>query len=1132
MRRKRKGNNNQKSSKKQKLIQSPVEIFVNGLLFKNNFAWLDFMKFTSEQKAACGEKFVVVRDEKTGEGINVEENNKKRKRNQKKELQCLEYPLVTALMNGENIKLIEELLKVTPSDFLTEIDDKNQNIFIKMFQRTLDERQQTEEYFIVELLIAFAKSKNITLNWMTQDFTFSKNKTALEYALSNRVDNVAERLLDLILPSIVDHSSAFFNWDIIESLMDEAFNSFYPKPRTIKKLISQGGTVKKNHLIIFEKIKKESKSRNTQTLTEECIEIFKNSQIDVQSCLFKNSGSQKNIKIVNKVIANSFKEEMSQQSWFKIEEDLVKPYPAHRSFNLKGHLDTINDSLKKIEDKTITFGMWFNIAVDAIRKNHPLIHTLIQKGLDLNQIFDRKFKLSLNDYIALYSYDEELLEDLDSSSTSCNAFGLTLAHYAALAYPKNIPSRERFAAKEVVTFEPDHQFGSVEKFQKFFSVTSAFDTDFLGFTAIDYFRMNPDYAKKSELFQIIGIVLRQSIEMLTSFLQPLMPAVLSRIVFEYINIPLKRDRFELKDEIFIANNAITENMKADKLTRQWASTFIKKTKGTSCSSPSLDFRNILVGYLNQFNIQRKDVLNCLKQYASLSLLCENITESYRFTFTINNGFIFTFNKEYTREFAAQILNIKLDKENQDFVFWDEFGHNQDPLPPLPSQVLNVLGSGLVGQGAPQLPSHFPLLHPTTEQFSKDSKDPVGDDFGFGPIAPLDSSSSSFSDIPLNLIPPNDVQKLLNTPVNSPFHLPNGPFTATEQFSKDSKDPVGDDFGFGPIAPLDSSSSSFSDIPLNLIPPNDVQKLLNTPVNLPFYWLNGPFTATEKFSKDSKDPIGDNFGFDSIAPLNSSSSSSSNVPLNLTPHNYAQKPLNILVNSPFRFPNGPVVPETFCKDSKDPLEDEFLFEPTVASSSGSSSLGDSLLNLTPNYVQKPLNLPEPVVDLTQVKLNGPRSPRFFTSQNKNSPSLSNISPIAGSFSVSGKTASQSSNSSSSNQVSVNLTSSNQSSNTVSLAVPKARFFTTNRDKLIATLNSFCRGGMNKRDLAKELDPFIERLKKNDDPTIVLAALKAEMNKDNSKLHSIAEKYGLVANINSLCGNEAFDDYDSDTESLGY
>ena len=72
----------------------------------------------------------------------------------------LEYPLVIALNNRENIKIIEELVKVTPLTFLQEKDEHNQTVFIKIFRRHISPRPESEEIYIVNLLVSSTK-KNI-----------------------------------------------------------------------------------------------------------------------------------------------------------------------------------------------------------------------------------------------------------------------------------------------------------------------------------------------------------------------------------------------------------------------------------------------------------------------------------------------------------------------------------------------------------------------------------------------------------------------------------------------------------------------------------------------------------------------------------------------------------------------------------------------------------------------------------------------------------------------------------------------------------------------------------------------------------------------------------------------------------
>ena len=172
---------------------------------------------------------------------------KKIKRNQTYPFrQDLEYPLVIALINEENIKLIEELAKVTPLTFLQEKDGYNQTVFIKMFRRHICLRREAEEIYVVDQLVSAAQKNHIAIDWLAQD-TFFLEKTAIEYAMQSRSDRSVKNLLDLTEASLRGHSV------LIQKLMDMACISSYLKPNTMEKLISMGAILKDNHAQVWKK---------------------------------------------------------------------------------------------------------------------------------------------------------------------------------------------------------------------------------------------------------------------------------------------------------------------------------------------------------------------------------------------------------------------------------------------------------------------------------------------------------------------------------------------------------------------------------------------------------------------------------------------------------------------------------------------------------------------------------------------------------------------------------------------------------------------------------------------------------------------------------------------------------------
>ena len=163
-----------------------------------------------------------------------------------------------------------------------------------------------------------------------------------------------------------------------------------------------------------------------------------------------------NIKANSLIINNTFKE-VSKTQWIELEKRLVSQENLNNldRNQLNKQLAKINRCLSTVKKAKLTQDKWIPLAIISIKENHPLINTLIKMGMDLTTPVDKVFNLAFIDYIALYSFNEKLFQYLQQPRfTSSNVFGLTPAHYAALAYTpapfvvKNNKNKKRKAPRE------------------------------------------------------------------------------------------------------------------------------------------------------------------------------------------------------------------------------------------------------------------------------------------------------------------------------------------------------------------------------------------------------------------------------------------------------------------------------------------------------------------------------------------------------------------------------------------------------------------------------------------------------------------------------------------------------------
>ena len=243
-----------------------------------------------------------------------------------------------------------------------------------------------------------------------------------------------------------------------------------------------------------------------------------------------------------------------------------------------------------VKKAKLTQNKWISLAIIAIKENHPLINTLIKMGMDLTIPVDKTFNLAFIDYIALYSFNEKLFKYLKQPRfTSSNVFGLTPAHSAAIAYtpaPILVKNKRRKAQedkkpartkkeRDYIDLNQNGLMGSPTKFAHVFSMQYAFENDFLGFSPIQYVKLNGCYHEKNICYDVIEAELKRCIKILVEQLAPLLPVVLIIIIGEYLNLPIQKNNPDFKQEhsLFIDDEDTPRG-----LANRWISAFVEKTK--------------------------------------------------------------------------------------------------------------------------------------------------------------------------------------------------------------------------------------------------------------------------------------------------------------------------------------------------------------------------------------------------------------------------------------------------------------------------------------------------------------------------------------------------------------------------
>lgn len=452
-------------------------------------------------------------------------------------------------------------------------------------------------------------------------------------------DDAALYLLDC-------HGNFLKNNGLCQGLLNIVCKSIFIKPRCVMELVALDAKLPSNYdKSLLSGQFDESPSKVDMP---EFVKLLNDSgiKIPVISKYFMNDGG---IKQKGLFIKSAFKE-CDDSVWEALEKAIVQSAKAFRDNNDGSHLphdralnrlhQIVLDHIKMVFDinpvRTLSSPNEFEyIAFISIYKQHPLIHTLLDRGLKLNQalsadswpnVHDYAFHCtevnSLADMVAFYSHDFELLKKLDTVNLK-NKFGRTPAHYAILAAlaledaridrwfsiieNKSFPSYEHrkeaylegdenLTEEKMILLNKNHptylyyynlfNINNIitcfmPKYSGLASKNSNLASDMhvpdrIGLTPLDYAAMLTDKAKKDEIFGTFRQFLFKNIASTLFF-----PSVLIQLINDYlVDAPSKEETDSLI--IMGAENLVAQ---ADQFTPEFQNFLIKPLK------PYLDNHN-------------------------------------------------------------------------------------------------------------------------------------------------------------------------------------------------------------------------------------------------------------------------------------------------------------------------------------------------------------------------------------------------------------------------------------------------------------------------------------------------------------------------------------------------------------
>ncbi|MBS0352196.1 MAG: hypothetical protein JSR33_13630 [Proteobacteria bacterium] len=444
------------------------------------------------------------------------------------------YALHAVLQQGRSLSLIKKLILVTDPEV---VQDAN-TIFRKIFDKK--EKNQLE---IVTYFIKYFRDQNVQYN----------PADLFAHAINYGREDAATFFLQ--------KHAAYLNPENSQALLQVCERGFF-KLKLLTLLMKKGAKI-------------QGVSDNFGNLFQlkvdidallEYVEILKERKIDIPVSF--DFFSNNKVKLKEKFIKEAYKAATPAQL-LKIEQQIAL---CGKYLNVVS-LDNIN-TVFEINPSYRIFNpdQLGQIAVVAILAGHKLMLTLIERGLNLNQVFyfhltySNYFRSCLDHVVAFFPRHLKLLSFL-TNAKSINHLGRTAAHYAALAMPLPLeqskttdkPKRKTKAKTQsqkqlalpaiedkleqriAIKFQEKTRYalcphfeliGSVEALEYAITPEIADLKDDFDCTPLDYAAMQPDFEKRKGLLAVFyNLLLKALAPVLVSF-----PYVIVQMVAGYLSL--------------------------------------------------------------------------------------------------------------------------------------------------------------------------------------------------------------------------------------------------------------------------------------------------------------------------------------------------------------------------------------------------------------------------------------------------------------------------------------------------------------------------------------------------------------------------------------------------------------------
>jgi hypothetical protein len=454
--------------------------------------------------------------------------------------------LFKAIEKGHGLELIKPLTLLTDENLLF---SGQQTILNKALYGS-SKTTTTVQLEVLNFILKYIKQKKLVYNVLEH----------LKFAVNYSTDIVAERFLkeynEYLMPEV---SQALLSEACISRLM----------PNCMKLLIQHGGVLSVAHAEVFKTGFNIIKYVPKEKELEKIIGFFREQKIEIpmNEVIFLNTDGV----LGKEILAKSVIKGCSLSYWQQLEKLFGR---LHFNGYTNIPVDLFNlDLIKYCYDSNPDL-MLFDpenlvvIAYAAIKRGHPLIHNLLERGLNLDQIVPWKgrynnfnisrFKISLGENAAFYSTDAKLFPKLQGA-TSRNIFKRNAAHYAALAMPlgsnkETSKSKKRTrnirlpvsAVNPRITNSDSERYhavphnnfnfsliGSSQAFANANLLHNAWVEDSLGFSPLFYAATHVDKTKRKEMLDAYKNLIKPCVSaILIGFPTVLIPIILNYVVDE------------------------------------------------------------------------------------------------------------------------------------------------------------------------------------------------------------------------------------------------------------------------------------------------------------------------------------------------------------------------------------------------------------------------------------------------------------------------------------------------------------------------------------------------------------------------------------------------------------------------